>query len=484
MRTWWIAHKIIKLTALLIFEPLCQLFNKSLRSATYPSAWKQAKVQPIYKRKSSPSQINNYRPISLLPCFSKIFGKIIFSHIYGRVTENSLLSDRQSGYRPGHNTQLQLCYLTDRLYKSLDKGQDFTTVYLDISRYFEKIWHSGLLAKCEKEFGLTGNLLAWLKSYLVDRRQTVHINDKKSRVKTLDAGVPQGSVLGPLLAIFYLNGLSDKTTNDMLFYADDCSIFTDHSPTDNFHDIQSTLQQDLDIIHQYGKTWAITFNETKTKQQTFSRRLIPRTLKVTFGGLPIPIVPDHTHLGLTLSSDLHYHAHINELLLKFNRSISPLYSIARHLPKRILLSVYTTYVQPFLDYCDTIYDGHITAHDSLRLDRAQNRAARLITGTSLRTSTEGLRHELGWTTLTDRRLIHRLDFYHKLKFDTRVPTFIKSILPQTRNLIISRTLRQVDTHTLPVTRTSAYYKSFIPSTTRSWNSLPRANTGKYKLQDL
>ena len=464
--------KIIKLTALLIYEPLTQLFNKSLTSGIYPSAWKHAKVRPIFKRKGSPSQINNYRPISLLPCFSKIFGKIIFSHIYNHITENSLLSDRQSGYRPGHNTQLQLCYLTEKLYKSLDKGQDFTTIYLDISRYFEKIWHLGLLAKCEKEFGLTGNLLLWVESYLVDRRQTVHINDKKSRVQTLDAGVPQGSVLGPLLAILYLNGLSDKTTNDMLFYADDCSIFTAHSLTDNFHNAKFTLQQDLDTIHQYGQTWAITFNATKTTQQTFSRRVTPHTLNVTFGGQPIPTVPDHKHLGLTLSTDLRFHAHVNDTLLKFNRAISPLYCISKYLPKHILASVYKTYVQPFLDYCDAIYDGHLTVHDSLRLDRAQNRAARLITGTPLRTSTEGLRHELGWTTLSDRRLIHRLDFYHKLKFDARVPTFIKSTLPQTREQIIPRTLRRLDTHTLPFTRTSAYYRSFIPSTTRSWNNLP------------
>ena len=98
----------------------------------------------------------------------------------------------------------------------------------------KKNWHSGLIAKCEKEFGLTGRLLLWLKSYLVDRKQSVHIIDKKSRVRTLDAGVPQGSVLGPLLAILYLNGLSDKTTNDMFFYADDSSIFTAYSPTDDF----------------------------------------------------------------------------------------------------------------------------------------------------------------------------------------------------------------------------------------------------------
>ena len=464
--------KILKLTALLIYEPLTRLFNKSLASGEYPSLWKHAKVRPVFKRKGAPSEVNNYRPISLLPCLSKIFGRIVFSRIYEYITEFSLLSDRQSGYRPGHNTQLQLTYLTDRLYDSLDKGQDFTTIYLDITRYFDKIWHAGLLAKCEKEFGLKGNLLKWLGSYLTDRRQTVDINSVTSETLTLDAGVPQGSVLGPLLAILYLNGLCDMTANKMLFYADDCSLYSTYSPTDNSRDVQLTLQHDLDIIHRYGQSWAITFNATKTTQQTFSHRQKPNIPALTFGGQPIPRVNDHKHLGLTLSTDLRFHTHVNNILLKFNRSLGPLYPIARHLPKLTRLSIYTTYVQPFLDYCDTIYDGHITIADCTRLERAQNRAARLITGTTLRTPTDGLRRELGLTSLTDRRKKHKLQLYHKLIFDSRIPTFIKSTLPCTRKQSIPKTLRSASKQTIPLVRTSTYYKSYIPSTTRIWNTFP------------
>ena len=363
-------------------------------------------------------------------------------------------------------------YLTDRLYDSLDKGQDFTTIYLDITRYFEKIWHAGLLAKCEKEFGLKGNLLKWLKSYLTGRRQTVDINNVTSETLTLDAGVPQGSVLGPLLAILYLNGLCDKTVNKMLFYADDCSLYSTCSPTDNLRDVQVTLQRDLDTIHSYGQTWAITFNATKTTQQTFSYRQKTDVPALTFGGQSIPRVNDHKHLGLTLSADLRFHTHVNNILQKFNRSLGPLYPIARHLPKLTLLSIYTTYVQPFLDYCDTIYDGHITIADCTRLERAQNRAARLITGTTRRTPTDGLRRELGWTSLTDRRKKHKLQLYHKLLFDSRIPTFIKSTLPPTRQQNIPRTLRNASQQTIPLVRTSTYYKSYIPSTTRIWNTLP------------
>ena len=258
----------------------------------------------------------------------------------------------------------------------------------------------------------------------------------------------------------------------MFFYADDCSLYSTRSPSDNFLDIQTTLQNDLDTIYHYGQIWAIKFNATKTTQQTFSLRQKTNVPALSFGGQPIPIENDHKHLGLTLSTDSRFHAHVNDILQKFNRSLGPLYPLAKHLPKSTLLSIYTTYVQNFLDYCDAIYDGHITISDCTRLERAQTRAARLITGTALRTPTDGLLRELGWTPLTDRRKMHKLQLYHKLTFDTRIPAFIKSTLPSTRQQNIPRTLRNAADQTLPLVRTSTYYKSYIPSTTRLWNTLP------------
>ena len=159
--------------------------------------------------------------------------------------------------------------------------------------------------------------------------------------------------------------------------------------------------------------------------------------------------------------------------LKFNRATSPLYSIASQVSRHTLITLYKVYVQPHLDYCAAVYDGHLTAFDRARLERAQNRAARLITGTPRRTSTEGLLEELGWTTVANRRLINRLLLYQKLRYDNYVPNYIKDILPNTRTKDTSRELRnqQNDTLTLPSARTSGYLRSFIPSTTRQWNGM-------------
>ena len=346
--------KLLKLSALLIVKPLSDLFNKSLSSGIYPSKFKEANVRPIFKNKGSPSDHTCYRPISLLSSISKIFERIVHKRIYSHLIEHSLLTDKQSGYRRNHSTEQQLLYLTHNMYKSLDSGRDFTAIYLDISKYFDKIWHKGLLYKCTHDFGITDSLFHWLKSYLSDRKQRVQINGTFSNSQTINAGCPQGSVLGPLLALMYLNGLAERTKNDILLFADDTSLYASHT-TEDFDDVQISLQHDLDEIFKYGREWAITFNTTKTIQQTFSHKTqyIPPAL--TFGGDPIPIHDSHTHLGVTFSKDLRFHQHINTICNKVQKTLSPLYPIAQYIPRPILDQIYKIYIRPHFDYCDTVY---------------------------------------------------------------------------------------------------------------------------------
>ena len=479
-----IPTKLLKFAAVLISDPMAKLFNKSLRDGVFPNSWKIANIKPIFKNKGSPSSPTNYRPISLLSCISKILEKIVFRKIYSHITEHQLLTDKQSGYRPEHSTQIQLTYLTHKIYEALDAGDEFTAIYLDISKYFDKIWHDGLLHKCKTDFGLTGTLLTWLKSYLTDRTQHVVIGNTSSSPKTTNAGCPQGSVLGPLLALIYLDGLSTKTSNDTLFYADDTSLYASHNK-DNFIPTQTSLQHDLDNIEQYGHEWKITFNGSKTIQQTFSLKNTPNIPRLFFDGQTIPISDNHKDLGINLSSDLRFKVHVNETIKKVNKALGPIYPIAKYLPRQILLQIYTTYIQPYFDYCDTIYDGLITKTDALRLERLQNRAARLITGTMLRTPTEKLREELGWTTLENRRKIHKLLLFHQLQSrSSLIPSYIKSILPDTRETQTGINLRNSNTLTQPFNRTSLLENSFVPSTTRFWNDLPlsvrQSNSSAYK----
>lgn len=466
--------KILKLVALLIYEPLTILYNKCLREGIYPAIWKQANVHPIYKRKGSPSDPTNYRPISILPCLSKVFGKIVFKHIYEYLTHNNLLSQNQSGYRPGHSTQVQLLYLTHDLYSNIDSNNNFTAIFLDISKYFDRIWHKGLLMKCEQEFGITGQLLKWLESYLKDRKQRVQLNNNISSTATLNAGCPQGSVLGPLLALMYLNQVVNNITNKVLLFADDISLYAPYNKH-NLQHIQHTLQSDLNKIAAYGDKWHIRFNATKTVMQTFTTKQKIQSPKLKFGEQPVRETSEHKHLGLTFSTDLKFHSHVKDTIQKVNRALSPLYSVARFLPRDVLVQIYTTYIQPLFDYCDVIYDKQLTLYDSQRLQTLQNRAARLTTGLPFRTPTNKLLRELGWDSLTIRRDIHRLCMYFKLiNNNTTLPDYITEILPHTRQHDTNRALRHSSTRSLPPNNTSLFQRSFVPATTRDWNKLPES----------
>ena len=466
-----IPNKMLKLAAIIIKDPLTKLFNKSLSEGVYPSLWKHAKITPIYKNKGAQSDPKNYRPISLLPSLSKVFEKLVFAKIYAHLDTNGLITDRQSGYRPHHGTQTQLIYLTDTLYKALDKNMDLTTIYLDISRYFDKIWHAGLLAKCKYQCGIMGDLLKWLESYLENRTHSVTLDTATSSTQTINAGCPQGSVLGPLLALIYLNDLDGVTDNNLLFFADDTLLFKTH-PHDS-DDATISLQNDLDKIKQFGDKWAITFNSSKTTQQTFTNKPVKKDPKLRFGNIDIPVENSHKHLGLTFSSSLRFHDHVNDIIKKVNAAIGPLYPIARYVPREILNKIYCTYARPFFDYSDIVYHGLLTATDTMRLERLQNRAARLVTGALFRTSTDRLLTDLGWTTLRTRREVNCLTFMYKMtnaRFCT--PPYLTAALPATRDQATFHKLRNASNLSLPANRLSSYKNSFIPRTVRAWNNLP------------
>ena len=271
----------------------------------------------------------------------------------------------------------------------------------------------------------------------------------------------------------YLNSLGNVTDNEMLFFADDSSIIAKHD-SENFHAVIASLQKDIDAIEDYGRRWIITFNASKTSQQTFSKKRAPDIPELKFGVQPIPLSEHRKHLGLTFSTDLRFKHHINDILLKFNRALSPLYSIASEIPRNLLLTIYKIYVQPHLDYCATVYDGHITVFDRSRLEKAQNRAARLITGIPRRISTSGLLKELGWSTLASRRQSQKLLLYQKLRFDNSVPVYIKDIIPNTRKEDMVRELRSSRNEILtePPVHTDSYRRSFTPSTAKQWNEMP------------
>ena len=180
-----------------IVSSLTRLINLSLSHAKVPSLWKKANVIPLFK-KGKREDINNYRPVSLLSCTSKIFERVVFKHIFDYIRDHKLISKHQSGFQTGDSTVHQLSYLYHMFCKALDCKKDVKIIFCDISKAFDRVWHKGLLYKIRK-FGIDGKLLAWFEDYLSQRYQQVTIHGQESSTGLIRAGVPQGSVLGPLL---------------------------------------------------------------------------------------------------------------------------------------------------------------------------------------------------------------------------------------------------------------------------------------------
>ena len=221
-----ISVKMIKLCPNALCAPLKLIFNNILATGIYPDQWKMANVTPVHK-KDNKQIINNYRPISLLPIFAKVSEKIIFKNLCNHLVSNNLITNNQSGFRPGDSVTNRLTYLVHEIFKSFDCNENLEvrSVYLDMSKAFDKVWHKGLIFKL-KQNGVTGNFLKLLENYLSNRKQRVVLNGMHSDWGLINSGVSQGSVLGPLLVLVYINDLENGIRSSIKFFTDDTSLFS------------------------------------------------------------------------------------------------------------------------------------------------------------------------------------------------------------------------------------------------------------------
>ena len=264
-----LSNRILRELSTELSIPFCSLFNQSLRTGTFPAQYKEANVCPVPK-KGEMSLVSNYRPISLLNAESKVLERIVFKYLFNHLQDNNLLSSLQSAFMPGDSTVNQLTYLYNTFCQALDAGKKVRAVFCDISKAFDRVWHSGLLHKL-KAAGVTGEVLNWFKNYLTDRKQRVILPNATDDWTVIRAGVPQGSILGPLLFLLYINDIVNDIGSNVRLFADDTSLFI--IIIDNPVTAAECLNSDLYKLSRWAATWLVTFNPSKIEALLFSRKL-------------------------------------------------------------------------------------------------------------------------------------------------------------------------------------------------------------------
>ena len=468
-----ISGKLLKPIALELSSPLCTLFNLSLSLNSVPTIWKFANIIPILK-KDDPSNPSNYRPVSLLSLIVKIFEKCIYKHVFNFLRENSILNKFQSGFLQGHSTVYQLIDLSHFFCQAIDQNRYTRAVFCDISKAFDRVWHAGLCHKLEAA-GVRGDLLKWFIDYLENRKQCVVVSGVYSDSMTIPAGVPQGSVLGPLLFLIYINNITDNIKSNIKLFADDTSLYL---RIDDPNHCAAVLSRDLETINAWAKTWLVSFNPLKTETLALTTKQNHILPTLNLDDVPIKEVSFHKHLGLTFQRNCKWDMHIKEISTKIGRLVNCLRSLKYRLNRKSLKTIYTSFILPHFDYCDIIWDG-CTNELSNNLEQLQLDALRSICGAVRGTSHRLLYEETGFMPLQERRRRHKLILMYKMLHNL-TPSFLFDLIdltvPSSYNLRNQPDL--IEYHC----RTDLFAKSFIPSTIKLWNTSPKILTSSESLK--
>jgi hypothetical protein len=456
---------LLKLALPYIVEPLTHMYNLCLRTSTFPDAWKCAKVVPLPKS-SDTSDLNNYRPISILSALSKPLEKHVHKHLANFIESHDLFHPFQSGFRKHHSCQTALSRMCNSWLSSINKCHIVGAIFLDLRKAFDLVNHDILLNKLV-HYTKSDSLVSLMRSFLTDRTQRVIINSDSSSLGRVVRGVPQGSILGPLLFCLFINDLPLHIINNDVncdLFADDGSL---HTSASNIQTLEHTLQEELTNVLQWCTNNNMLVNAQKTKSMVITSRQKhqrkPLKLNFVVGKDSVEQVKSHRVLGVTVDDELRWHFHINNVCKTVARNIHLLSKLKLYVDKHALNLFFHAHCMSHINYASTVWSGAGDVHLN-KLNSLHRRAAKVMVSNPFLSTDQKLR------SAGILPLMKQFDFNTAvLVFKTRsklAPLYLKTLLT------VSGGNHESDKYILPRTRIDLFKCSFSFQGANVWNSLP------------
>ncbi|PJE77527.1 hypothetical protein CI610_03548 [invertebrate metagenome] len=380
-----------------ISEPVADLFNKSLSDGKLPQAWKEANITAIFK-KGAKSDPGNYRPVSLTSIIVKTLEKLVRDSIVKHMDKNDLLSSKQFGFISGRSTQLQLLTVLEEWTDIIDKGGQLDVIYMDFMKAFDKVPHQRLLKKLTG-YGISQKIVKWIEDFLSNRCQRVIVKGKSSKTYPVISGIPQGSVLGPILFVIYINDLPEITASQSPLFADDTKLYRQINSND---DVQ-ILQNDLDKLQIWSNTWLLKFHPKKCKVLSI-KSSEKRQYYMSGPGeekFQLENITCEKDIGVMIDEDLNFKKHIQLSVNKANSIVGLIRRSFVYLDESMFTLLFKALVRPHLEYAASVWNP-FRINDIDLIENVQRRATKLIPGLKTLSYSERL-ERLNLPTLSHRR---------------------------------------------------------------------------------
>ena len=360
--------RVLKELSKSLSKPLTYLFNKSIIDGKLPTDWKSANVSAIFK-KGEKSDANNYRPVSLTSIICKVLESIIRDIMQDFLENLCLYSPCQHGFRKNRSCTSQLLEVVEDFTSYLDNNETFDVIYLDFRKAFDSVPHKRLLNKL-KSYGITGKVHTWIESFLTNRTQKVIVGEGESKSSPVISGIPQGSILGPILFTIYINDLPDCISGPCKIFADDTKLY-------NYSNNSHHLQEDLERVEEWSHKWQLHFNISKCKCLYYGKNN-PNN-RYYLENQPIANCSQEKDLGVTFDTEINFKKHITNITKKANQMLGIIKRNFSFINKDIFIKLYKSLVRPHLEYGQCIWSPYLI-HCKKEIEKVQRRATKIVPG--------------------------------------------------------------------------------------------------------